>query len=52
MIFKSQRSCATVPNFVPPLHQEPSHLVVVGQGSESPVLMLIINTIANHRALS
>jgi hypothetical protein len=36
-----------VPHFVPTLHQEPSHLVAMGEGSKSPVLVRQINTIAN-----
>lgn len=42
----------TVPYFVPTLHQEPSHLVAIGGGRKSPVLVRKINTIANRRTRS
>ena len=36
-----------VSHFVPTLDQKPSHLVTVGQGTNSPVSVQRINTIAN-----
>ena len=41
---------ATVPHFVSPQDQKPSHLVAIEQGSKSPIPVRRINTIANHRS--